>query len=293
MTTKSRTLLAMVLEKYDNDLLEAWVKAQKSATTHTLSAVKDKDLHEQTRDFIQELLKATQAGEIDDIQQQQWAGMRQLLAELSRMRAFLGVSPTETAMFVLSFKQPLFHALRAELAGSPEQLADVLWSSTLLIDRLGLYTTEVSQKAREEVISRQQQEMIELSTPVVQLWKGVLALPIIGTLDSVRSQSVMESLLQRIVDTEAQIAIIDITGVPTVDTLTAQHLLKTVTATRLMGAECIISGIRPQIAQTIVHLGVDLGDVITKSSLEGAFALALQRLQLTITRKTYGAVAQP
>jgi rsbT co-antagonist protein RsbR len=145
-----------------------------------------------------------------------------------------------------------------------------------LIDKLGLYTTEIYQKNREQIISRQLEELLELSTPVVKLWDGILALPMIGTLDSARTQVVMESLLQRIVETEAEIAIIDITGVPTVDTLTAQHLLKTVTAARLMGADCIISGIRPQIAQTIVHLGVDLTAVTTKATLADAFRRALE-----------------
>src|SRR6185369_1809176 len=143
--------------------------------------------------------------------------------------------------------------------------------------KLGLYTTEVYQKGREEVIARQQQDMLELSTPVVELWDDIVALPLIGTLDSARTQVVMESLLQKIVSTGAAIAIIDITGVPTVDTLVAQHLLKTVAAARLMGAECIISGIRPQIAQTIVHLGVDLQGVVTKATLADAFAIALAR----------------
>ena len=155
---------------------------------------------------------------------------------------------------------------------TPDALAEEIWKATALLDKLGLYTTEVYQKGREEVIARQQQELLELSTPVVELWDGILALPLIGTLDSARTQVVMESLLQTIVDTGAGIAIIDITGVPTVDTLVAQHLLKTVAAARLMGADCIISGIRPQIAQTIVHLGVDLGDVITKATLADAFA---------------------
>jgi rsbT co-antagonist protein RsbR len=163
-------------------------------------------------------------------------------------------------------------------------LGEELWRATELLDKLGLFTTEVYQKSREEIIARQQQDMLELSTPVVKMWDGVLVLPLIGTLDSQRTQMVMESLLQRIVETAAEVAIIDITGVPTVDTLVAQHLIKTVTAARLMGADCIISGIRPQIAQTIVHLGVDLRDIATKSSLADALALALRKLGLTIVR---------
>jgi rsbT co-antagonist protein RsbR len=163
-------------------------------------------------------------------------------------------------------------------------IAEVTWLMSELIDQLGLYTTETFMRVREEVIARQQEEMMELSTPVVKLWEGVLALPMIGTLDSNRTQVVMENLLQRIVDTGAEIAILDITGVPTVDTLVAQHLLKTVAAARLMGADCIISGIRPQIAQTIVHLGVDLSTVITKATLADAFALALRRSGMVISR---------
>jgi rsbT co-antagonist protein RsbR len=152
----------------------------------------------------------------------------------------------------------------------------------LVLDGLGLYTVKAFQLSREAIIQRQQEEMLELSTPVVKLWEGILALPMIGTLDSARTQVVMESLLNKIVETGSQVAILDITGVPTVDTLVAQHLLKTVTALRLMGAECIISGVRPQIAQTIVHLGVDLQGVTTKATLADALALALKRIGHTL-----------
>jgi rsbT co-antagonist protein RsbR len=190
-----------------------------------------------------------------------------------------GFSPTETAIFVLSLKQPMFERLRGEFGGDAQGLAEDVWSTTALLDKLGLFTVEAFVKSREELIQRQQREMMELSTPVVQLWENILALPLIGTLDSERTQVVMESLLHKIVETGASIAIIDITGVPTVDTLVAQHLLKTVAAARLMGADCIISGIRPQIAQTIVHLGVNLSDVTTKASLADAFSIALKRTQ--------------
>jgi rsbT co-antagonist protein RsbR len=209
-----------------------------------------------------------------------------MLGELSRSCSVRGSSPSETAAFIFTLKKPLFAYLRQELAADVEALADETWSTTELLDRLGLYTTEVYQKAREEIIVRQQQEMLEISTPVVKLWEGILALPMIGTLDSSRTQIAMESLLQRIVETGSAIAIIDITGVPTVDTLTAQHLLKTVTAARLMGAECIIRGIRPQIAQTVVHLGVDLGPVVTKATLADALALALKRTGRVVTLAT-------
>jgi rsbT co-antagonist protein RsbR len=210
--------------------------------------------------------------------------VRELLNDVSRLRARAGFSPAETAMFVLSLKQPFFARLRAELKGDPEALADETWRATVLLDKLGLYTMEAFQQTREDIIGRQQKELLELSTPVVELWDDILALPLVGTLDSERTQVVMESLLQKIVESSASIAIIDITGVPTVDTLVAQHLLKTVAATRLMGADCIISGIRPQIAQTIVHLGVNLGEVITKASLADAFKVALQRTGATVVR---------
>ena len=207
-----------------------------------------------------------------------------MLDSVSASRTQQGFSPSEVATFVFSLKQPLFARLRQALAADPTAMADETWAMNIALDALGLYTTEVYQRTREEVITRQQDEMLELSTPVVKLWDGILALPMIGTLDSGRTQVVMETLLNRIVETGAEIAILDITGVPTVDTLVAQHLIKTVTAARLMGADCIISGIRPQIAQTIVHLGVDLKDVITKASLADAFAIALKRRSMRVVK---------
>ena len=192
------------------------------------------------------------------------------------------------ARFIFALKQPLFARIRKEFANDPKALGDETWSASMLVDTLGLYTMDSYLKVREEMIRRQQEEMLELSTPVVKLWDGILALPLIGTLDSARTQVVMETLLQKVVQTGCEVAIIDITGVPMVDTLVAQHLLKTVTAARLMGTECIISGIRPQIAQTIVHLGVDLSMVITKSSLADAFEIALQRVDLMVTKRRAG-----
>ncbi|MFD1123028.1 STAS domain-containing protein [Methylophilus flavus] len=212
-----------------------------------------------------------------------WAETKQLLTEFSHSRVKQGFSPAETAGFIFSFKEPIFKLLRSALKDKPEQLAEEMAITTSLFDHLGLFTIEVYQKAREQIIARQQQELLELSTPVVQLWQNVLALPLIGTLDSARTQVVMENLLQKIVETGALIAIIDITGVPTVDTLVAQHLLKTIAAARLMGADCIISGIRPQIAQTIVHLGVNLEDVITKATLADAFVIALKKTGASVT----------
>ena len=213
-----------------------------------------------------------------------WERARGVLEALSRTRAARGSSAGETSQFVLALKRSLFARLQQRLGREPERLVGALWSISELIDRMAQFTVTNFQRSREEVIARQQQELLELSTPVVKLWDGVLAVPMIGTLDSSRTQLVMESLLQRIVDTGSELAIIDITGVPTVDTLVAQHLLKTVTAIRLMGADCIISGVRPQIAQTIVHLGIDLTGITTKASLADALALALKKAGYVITR---------
>ena len=246
--------------------------------------VSSDELKAQSEKFLHGFAAAVQTGKTSDIYAAEWADVRWFLDDLSRTRVLAGFSSDETATFIFSLKKPLFDALREELGNDAAALADNVWAATLLLDLLGLYTVKSFQKSREEVISRQQQELLELSTPVVKLWDGILALPMIGTLDSARTQVVMESLLQKIVETESQIAIIDITGVPTVDTLVAQHLLKTVTALRLMGADCIISGVRPQIAQTIVHLGVDLQGVTTKANLADALALALKRTGVSFTK---------
>ena len=275
MSAATDAVIPRILKTYEAELLDEWLREQLS-TLRAGSKISENELRNQSREFMNLLQQATQGGNVTDVQGPSYGRVRDMLGDVSRSRGIQGFSPSETATFVFSLKRPLFSLIRKELATDAESLATVTWSASELLDKLGLYTTEVYQKRREEVITRQQQELLELSTPVVKLWDGILALPMIGTLDSARTQIVMESLLQRIVETGADIAIIDITGVPTVDTLTAQHLLKTVTAARLMGADCIISGIRPQIAQTIVHLGVDLGAVITKATLADAFRRALE-----------------
>ncbi|MBD2122291.1 STAS domain-containing protein [Trichocoleus sp. FACHB-262] len=271
-----------ILDQHGAELLTEWLQA--ITASHRRGLLKEGELREECREFIHLFREAVRQDSLSDIYSAPWNEVRGLLSNISRMRSQKGFTPLETASFVFSFKQPLFARLRQELAQDGEELLENVWTATALLDKLGLFTTEVYQKNREEVILRQQEELLELSTPVVKLWEGILALPIIGTLDSARTQVVMESLLQKIVETGSDFAIIDITGVPTVDTLTAQHLLKTITAARLMGAECIISGIRPQIAQTIVYLGVDLAGVTTKSSLADAFKLALERTGRKIIR---------
>jgi rsbT co-antagonist protein RsbR len=284
MIRNENSRISEVLKAHAGDLLADWLRAQKAALTRRQDLMKDDELREQSTEFLRLLADAAHDGDITDIAGASWAKVRDMLAGLSEARARKGFSPSETATFVFSLKQPLFTQLRDTLTKEPQAFAEEAWAATVLLDQLGLFTTEVYQKGREAVIARQQQELLELSTPVIQLWDGILAVPLIGTLDSARTQTIMESLLERIVETRSGIAIIDITGVPTVDTLVAQHLLKTVAAARLMGADCIISGIRPQIAQTIVHLGVALGDVITKASLADALALALSRRGLAVAR---------
>jgi rsbT co-antagonist protein RsbR len=275
--------VAELVGSNEQTILPDWIELQKKAGMLQTGRITESELVAQSRNFLH-LLRDGLAKGGTDASNPAYAPAKELLAEVSRARAIQGFSPSETATFIFSLKQPLFNTLTRNNALSPAQITDLTWSITMLLDELGLFTLEVFQKSREEVIVRQQREIAELSTPVVKLWDGILALPMIGTLDSQRTQVVMETLLQAIVDTEASIAIIDITGVPTVDTLTAQHLLKTVAAARLMGADCIISGIRPQIAQTMVHLGVEL-NVISKATLADALAIALDRTGRMVTRK--------
>jgi rsbT co-antagonist protein RsbR len=273
-----------LLSRSESEILADWIRQQQALSRRRDLA--DRDLERESREFLGLLKTATADGNLAEIHQgAAWAPVRELLSDISRSRTQQGFSPSETAGFVFSLKSPLFARLRLEWAQDADGMFEAIDGVGGLLDRLGLFTTEVYQRRREEIIQRQQENMLELSTPVVKLWDGVLALPMIGTLDSARTQVVMETLLQRIVETGAEVAIIDITGVPTVDTLVAQHLLKTVTAARLMGADCIISGIRPQIAQTIVHLGVELGDVTTKASLADAFLHVLQRRGVSFSRR--------
>ena len=274
----SDTTLAALLQRRRAEILSKWTQ-QLTAPTSGVSRgrISPDELHRQAALFLDVFMSAAQRARLDEISGAEWSDVRAFLEDLSRQRAQAGFSSDETATFVFSLKRTLFEVLKEESSRDAMEIADGAWMVTVLLDQLGLHTVKTYQRAREDVIGRQQQELLELSTPVVKLWDGILALPMIGTLDSARTQIVMESLLQKIVETESQIAIIDITGVPTVDTLVAQHLLKTVTAIRLMGADCIISGVRPQIAQTIVHLGVDLQGVTTKANLADALALALKR----------------
>jgi rsbT co-antagonist protein RsbR len=287
----AKSKLSEVLEKRDAEITSQWLESQ-TVGGRKVSSAEQGEAARQSREFIQALKKAAETGATGDITGPEWEPVKEILAGISSGRARAGYSPAETASFVFSLKLPLFSVLRTDYGKDAQTLVDAVWEATILLDKLGLLTTEFYQKTREEIIARQQQELLELSTPVVRLWDNVLALPLIGTLDSARTQIVMQNLLDAIVATRSDYAIIDITGVPVVDTLVAQHLLKTVAAARLMGADCLISGIRPQIAQTIIHLGVDLTNVTTKATLADAFAIALKRNGMTVSKIKETAGAQ-
>ena len=278
------SMVYRLIQQHEPQLLAEWTRTQQTARRSVGGTATAEHVAGESAEFLKRFMRGLASGYADTTDGA-WQPTREFLGELSRSRARAGFTPSETAVFVFSLKEPLFARMRAAIKDA-DDLGTAIWDATQLLDDLGLYTTEVFQKSREELISRQTQELLELSTPVTRLWEGVLAVPLVGTLDSARTQVVMESLLEEIVSSGASLAVMDITGVPTVDTLVAQHLLKTVAAAKLMGAECIISGIRPQIAQTIVHLGVDLGDVVTKATLADGFRHALGRLGLEVCPAT-------
>jgi rsbT co-antagonist protein RsbR len=283
METASAGNAGAVFKKEEANILLGWVSNQLGDSSRR-ELLSEAEVKEQSKSFLSIFTKAAQQSFDIDLVGQEWEDVRASLANLSKSRAISGFSPSETATFVFSLKQPVFEALGRTYAADPVKLTEQSWLASTVLDKLGLVTVDAYQRGREQVILRQQQELLDLSTPVIKLWEGIVAVPLIGTLDSERTQVVMESLLEAIVNNEADVAIIDITGVPTVDTLVAQHLLKAVAAARLMGAECIISGIRPQIAQTIVHLGVELGDVITKSTLGDALRIAFSKRGLGVMK---------
>ena len=284
------TLLNTLQQERDH-LLKAWTDGLRT-TLQRRDLMSERELEAQAAEVLDAMLNVSSETRLDDFGSAAWRPLKDLIATLSATRATLGFTPTETALFVLSLKPVLFQQIRKRWGTDGDKLFAEISVADSFVDKLGLATTESFLKGREQVIARQQEDMLELSTPVVTLWDGVVALPLIGTLDSARTQVVMETLLQAIVSTNSRVAIIDITGVATVDTLVAQHLLKTITAARLMGAECILSGIRPQIAQTIVHLGIDLQEITTKAKLSDAFRVALDRTGRRIVRVDKAAAAQ-
>jgi rsbT co-antagonist protein RsbR len=282
--SKETEAVLQLLAQHEEQILAEWLHEAGVASSRTTDAAR-RAMRSEAEDILRSLRQALQAGaDPNAFEAAGWSGVRETLESLSRSRAAQGQSAGDTSAFMLAFKRPLFTAIQRESAGNAERQMAMVWSVSTIVDRMAQATVTTYQQTREDIIRRQQQDLLELSTPVIKLFDGVLAVPMIGTLDSARTQVVMETLLERIVETGSTLAIIDITGVPTVDTLVAQHLLKTVSAIRLMGAECIISGIRPQIAQTIVHLGIDLQGIASKASLADALQLAMKQQGFTITR---------
>jgi rsbT co-antagonist protein RsbR len=273
---------AKALQKKKKQILDVWMKNQLVDFSLREDLMSNEELAMQSEELVDVLLQTLTQENLEDVQSSSFEPVYEVLAGISLSRAKQGYSPRETGTFVFSLKDSLLTVLQQELKSDPVQLYEESMKINKLIDSFGVVTFETFIKGREEVILRQTDEIAEISTPVIRVWDGIVAMPIIGTLDSSRTQVVMENLLQEIVDTSSNIAILDISGVPAVDSLVAQHLIKTVSATRLMGAECIISGIRPEIAQTVVHLGIDLSGIITKATLASALkhAFALQSLEV-------------
>jgi rsbT co-antagonist protein RsbR len=274
-----------MLQKKKKQIIDLWMKNQLADSALREDLMSNDDLRIQSEELVDALLKKLTEENLTNIDSADFEMVYEILGGISITRARQGFSPRETGLYIYSLKDALLSILQQELKNDPAQLYAASMKVSKLIDSLGIVTFETFIKGREEVILRQTDEITEISTPVIRLWDGILALPIIGTLDSARTQVVMENLLQEIVNTGSSIAILDISGVPAVDSLVAQHLIKTVSATRLMGAECIISGIRPEIAQTIVHLGIDLSGIVTKSTLASALKYAYALLQLEVRKK--------
>lgn len=281
--SQASEIVERAIAENEQKLVDAWIDGLESAPAHRREHRDPANVRDECQRLVAALRSAAQAegrgGESG------WSRARQEVDAIARERVREGTEPAQTAAFLGALRPPLFRVVgaRAETEAVP-----ALLSAMELLDRVQERLVHAYIELRDEVIQRHQEEVLELSTPVVKLWDGILALPLIGTLDSRRAQLVLETLLERIAATGSRMAIIDITGVPTVDTLVAQNLIKAVTATKLMGAECILSGIRPQIAQTIVQLGVDLSEVTTKSSLADAFLAALERFDYTVERAESG-----
>lgn len=273
-----------ILRSKKNQILEQWMSNQLAEEGLRDDLISNEDQRVQSSELLNTLVDSLNESGLDNLQPKDLSKVREIISSISVSRAKQGFSAKETGLYVFGLKEALLQTLTQEIKDPAVLFADAM-KLNKIIDGLGVDSFETFLKGREEVILRQTDEMTELSTPVIRVWDGVLALPIIGTLDSSRTQIVMENLLQEIVETGSVIAILDISGVPAVDSLVAQHLIKTVSATRLMGAECIISGIRPEIAQTVVHLGIDLSTIITKATLASALKAAFGMLQLEVIKR--------
>lgn len=277
------TEITKIFKKRKSAILERWMKNQLADETLREDLISNEELRAESDELVDVLVKSLNEKNLGDPDSSDFDHVIEILGGISLSRAKQGFSPRETGLYVMSLKETLLQILQDEVK-DPAELITAALSLSRLVDNFSIITFETFIKGREEVILRQTDEITEISTPVIRVWDGILALPIIGTLDSARTQVVMESLLTEIVESGSSVAILDISGVPTVDSLVAQHLLKTVSATRLMGAECIISGIRPEIAQTIVHLGIDLSDIVTKASLASALSFAFATLKVEVKK---------
>ena len=284
MGTGKNSKIVEIISSSKEELLENWLKEQKEAKNQHTELISEDELRHRSEELLSLFVRGCLSG-IEDTGTEAWSEMRDFLSSISRNNATQGFSPSETATYIFSLKQPIFAFLRQELSNEPDKLFDEIWTVSRLLDSLGLHSFEEYQRGREEIIERQRQEMIEHSNPVMKIWEGILTVPLIGTLDSDRAQVIMENLLQKIVDTESSLVIIEISGVPTVDTEVAQYLFKTVSAAKLMGTECIISGIRPQIAQTMVQLGVAFDEIVTKTTLADALQYAFKQSNIDIVHR--------
>lgn len=278
--------IGKLLQRKKKRIIETWMQLQLTDEGLREDLITNEELRVQSDEMVDALLKAINDQTVSNPDSPEFMPLVEVLSGISISRARQGFSPRETGVYIFSLKDALLQTLQEEIKNDPVALYNMSLKVSKLIDSFGIITFETFIKGREEVILRQTDEIAEISTPVIRVWDGILALPIIGTLDSARTQVVMENLLQQIVETGSTIAILDISGVPAVDSLVAQHLIKTVSATRLMGAECIISGIRPEIAQTVVHLGIDLSDIITKATLASALKFAFTMLQLDVKKSS-------
>ena len=279
-----KTDISKLLQKKRKQILETWMTGLLADESLRQNLMSDDELQEQTNELLDALLSTLTDKNIGDGNSPDFDKVKEILSGISISRARQGYTPRDTGIFVFSLKDALLNTLQQEIKEDPEYLYQTSLHLSKLIDSFGIITFETFIKGREDVILRQTSEIQDISTPVIRVWDGILALPIIGTLDSARTQVVMEALLQEIVESGSTIAILDISGVPAVDSLVAQHLIKTVSATKLMGAECIISGIRPEIAQTVVHLGIDLSHVITKATMASALRYAFSVLKLELKK---------
>lgn len=283
--TSGNTVLAETLQADFEEILSAWLQAQAKEGAKRTDLVSTRETESQSRELLAALARAARDAVLDeglDFSNPVWDTVRETLEDITESRTQRGISPSEMGFFVISMKMPIFERMRTRIGDDVDRVVTEMWNTSRIVNQMSLHAIENLVQKREAVIERQQSEMTEVSAPVVKIWDRIVTVPLIGTLDSFRAQTVMENLLSAIVQWEAEVAIIDITGVSTVDTLVAQHLLKTAAAVRLMGAQCVICGVSPKIAQTIVNLGVELPNVTTRIDLQSGLAYAFNRIGVSV-----------